>query len=314
MSATKRWEAFWFAPTDPASLAVVRIAVGAVVTLWTLSLAPDLGALLARSGVVGGAVPAESWWAWSVLGWDGSDLTLAVLYLALLAASLALVAGWHARIAAAVVFVALTSIVRANPYAFNSGDTLLRLLALFLVVAPSGAAFGLDARRRTARATIPAWPLRLIQIQVSVMYLAAVWGKLHGAASRDGSATWYATRLPDLTRFPAPDVLGHSAGVAHAATYGTMLAEVLVAVLIWNRRTRWVALLVGVALHGSIELSIRVGFFTLAVFAAYASFLDPAAVRSAVAAARLRVQQGPARPPGGRQRKETSGSPGVPIR
>jgi hypothetical protein len=146
------------------------------------------------------------------------------------------------------------------------------------------------------------------------MYLAAVWGKLHGTAWRDGSATWYAARLPDLVRFPAPDLLGHSALVAHAATYATMLAEILVAVLIWNRRTRWAALLIGVALHLSIDLSIRVGFFTLAVFAAYASFLDPAMVRTAVAAARLRVQQGPARPPGGRQRNETSGSPGVPIR
>jgi hypothetical protein len=283
-SLRARWEGFWFAPTDPATLALVRIAVGVVALLWTVSLGPDLGALFSRAGLVGSTATGQEWWNWSVLYWAGSDLALGAVYVALLCASVGMLAGWHARWSAAVVFVALTSLARADAYVFNSGDTLLRLLVFYLAVAPSGAGFSLDALRARRDGgpltrTHAAWPLRLIQIQVTVLYLAALWSKLHGATWRDGTAVAYAVRLPDLVRFPVPDVFSGSAAAAHVATYGTMLVEGALAVCLWHRRTRTAALLAGVAFHLSIDLSIRVGFFTLAVFCAYLSFLDPARVR-----------------------------------
>jgi hypothetical protein len=285
-----RWNAFWFAPTDPAALGAVRIAFGALATLWTLSLAGDLGAFFSRAGVIGDAAPSGEWWRWNLLAWQPSDLGIGAVYVGLLIGSLAVLAGWHSRIAAAAVFAALMSLQRTDPYVFNSGDALVRLLALYLVLAPGGAAFSLDRRRalRRGRAPIashPAWPLRLIQIQLSVMYLAAVWAKLHGATWRDGTAASYAMRLPDLARFPAPDALAGSPLGAHVATYATIAIELSIALLVWNRRARLPVLIAGVLLHLSIDASIRVGFFTLAVFTAYLSFADPAAVRACVAAA-----------------------------
>ena len=289
---TRRWarrvDAFWFAPTDPATLALVRISpFGALVTLWTLSLAPDLAAFFSTAGVIGDAVPHAGNGTWSLLWVDHSNTTVAAVYLALLAAAVGTTVGWHSRLCATVVFVTLTSLARANPYVFNSGDTLIRVLAFYLMLAPSGLGFSLDRRRarqqgREVASTHPAWPLRLIQIQVSVMYASAVWSKLQGASWRDGVAVSYATRLPDLVRFPAPDFLERSPFVAHAATYGTLIVEAGLALLIWHPRSRFPALAAGVLLHLGIDASIRVGFFTLAVFTAYLSFADPAWVRAKV--------------------------------
>src|SRR4051812_39973298 len=114
-----RWTAFWFAPTDPATLGLVRVAFGTLILLWTLSLAPDLGAFFSLAGLVG-ELPAK--WAdgqWSVLWLVHSDLAVGALYVALLAASAGVVLGWHTRVCAAVVFVGSTSLQRANPYVFN---------------------------------------------------------------------------------------------------------------------------------------------------------------------------------------------------
>ena len=223
---------------------------------------------------------------------------MAAVYLALLAAAVGIMVGWHSRVCAAVVFVALTSLARANPYVFNSGDTLIRVLAFYLMLAPSGMEFSLDRRRarqqgRDVASTHPAWPLRLIQIQVSVMYASAVWSKLQGAAWRDGTAVSFATRLPDLVRFRglgahgAVDAASHSSDLRHARHRERL------ALLIWFPRTRVPALAAGVLLHLSIDASIRVGFFTLAVFTAYLSFADPpGSVRntaSALARARKRA-------------------------
>lgn len=297
---TRRWgrrvDAFWFAPTDPATLALVRVAFGALVTLWALSLAPDLGAFFSTAGVIGDAMPRGGNGTWSLLWIDHSDTTVAAVYLALLAAAVGIMVGWRSRVCAAVVLVALTSLARANPYVFNSGDTLIRVLAFYLMLAPSGMEFSLDRRRarqqrRDVASTHPAWPLRLIQIQISIMYLGAVWSKFQGPSWRDGTAASYAARLPDLVRFQLGDVFERSALAAQVATYATLAVESSLAILIWHRRTRPFALAAGVLLHLSIDLSIRVGFFTLAVFVAYLSFADPQQVRAAVATAkRLRAR------------------------
>jgi hypothetical protein len=120
------------------------------------------------------------------------------------------------------------------------------------------------------------WGLRLIQIQVAVMYAAAVWSKLQGAEWRDGTAASFAMRLPDLVRFPAPELVGRSLLAAEVATYGVLVVEAGLAIGIWHRRTRVPALLAGLVLHLSIDFTIRVGFFTLAVLTAYLSVAEAA--------------------------------------
>jgi hypothetical protein len=277
--AAERVDAFWFAPTDPATLALVRVAFGALAALWTLSLAADLGAFYSPEGLLGSSTAGHADGEWSLLWLGGSHTAVAALYLALLLASVAVMVGWHTRLAAATVFVAMTSLARANPFVLNSGDTLIRLLAFYLVLAPAGNEFSLDRRRalRQGRAALgmhAAWPLRLIQLQVSLMYAAAVWSKLQSPSWRDGSAVSYATRLPDLVRFPAPSVLD-----SPVATYTTVAIEAGLVVLVWNRRTRAAALAAGVLLHLGIDATIRVGFFSLAVFTAYLSFANPLWVR-----------------------------------
>jgi hypothetical protein len=178
------------------------------------------------------------------------------------------------------VFVGLMSFERRNPYVFNTGDGVMRLLAFYLMLAPSGAAFSLDRLRRSpgrfwefpAR---PVWPLRLMQIQLSVIYIAGLWVKFQGTAWNDGTAVGYALRVSDLTRLPVPDFFKDSAVVANLLTYGTLLTEASIGILVWNRRLRPWVLLAGVFLHEGIDWSIRVGFFSLAMLTLYLSFLDP---------------------------------------
>jgi hypothetical protein len=47
-----KWRTFWFRPEPAYTLGAVRIAFGALATLWTLSLTPDLEALFSSDGVV----------------------------------------------------------------------------------------------------------------------------------------------------------------------------------------------------------------------------------------------------------------------
>jgi hypothetical protein len=163
------------------------------------------------------------------------------------------------------VFVAFVSLSKRNPFVGNSGDGLIRVLALYLMLAPAAAGLR-DFPRRAP------WALRLIQVQISLLYLATVWAKLRGSTWPDGTAVGYAFRIEDLTRFPLPD-LGQWLALTNALTWAALAIELSIGVLVWNRRLRPWVLLAGVCLHLGIEYRLRVGFFSWAVLVGYLAFV-----------------------------------------
>ena len=294
------WERFWFAPEPTSTLAVFRITVGLLTLGWAVSLAPDLFGFFSQDGIVPeqpsyGVAAAKG--LWGILGFYPSDAAVVALYAALLVASVCVTAGLATRLAAAVLFVALLSFERRAPFVFNGGDQLLRILAFYLALAPSGAALSLDRllRRRRQFWEFPlraSWVVRLMQVQFSIIYLFAAWPKLRGTTWNDGSAVYYAVRIEDLERFPVPDALTSTAYVSNLLTYGTVAAELSLAFLVWSRRLRPWVLAVGVLLHLSIDYSLRVGFFSYAMLALYIVWIPPERTAAALLALRDRIGWG----------------------
>jgi hypothetical protein len=129
-----------------------------------------------------------------------------------------------------------------------------------------------------------------MQIQLSVLYLASVWTKLSGGTWNDGTAVSFALRLEDLQRFEAPHALATSELAANLLTYGTLAVEASLGVLVWNRTLRPWVLALGVGMHLAIDLTLRVGFFSFAVFVLYIAFVPPETATRAVLAVRDRVR------------------------
>lgn len=123
---------------------------------------------------------------------------------------------------------------------------------------------------------LPGWPLRLWQGQVAVMYLATAIWKSQGADWTNGSALYWILSDPRWTRFPTELLVGTSAGqlFLRLSTWGTLVLEYALPVLLFWPRTRRGAILVGVALHLGIWLSMRVGLFTPVVLMSYLAFWD----------------------------------------
>lgn len=288
------WDRFWFAPESTSTLALLRIAFGALMVAWTLSLFPDLTALYSEVGVV----PEQPRWQTPItlLAWWDSPIGVAVLWAVMLSASVCLALGYQTRLAAIVVFVALLSFERRNPDALNGGDVLLRLVAFYFILAPAGAALSIDRWRAGGtpwdfprRAP---WALRLIQLQLSFMYLASVFWKLQGEEWVDGTAFGYIARLTDLQRLVVPDFLSDQLILVNLATYGTLAVEFALAVLVWNRRARPWVLVAGVALHLGIEITMTLGFFSMVVFVTYLAFVPPDTAERWVGVARRRLTKG----------------------
>jgi hypothetical protein len=271
------WNRFWFAPQDTSTLALFRIAFGLVAALWTLSLAPNLFAFFGPDGIMP-TYPWEGLGSWGLLAIWNNKLLVALVFVATLLASLALTVGLRTRFAAVVVYLGILAFERRNPFVGNSGDGLIGNLALFCALAPSGVALSVDRLRAApgrfwefpARAP---WALRLIQIQLSIVYLSAVWQKLQGELWRNGTAVSFALRITDVHRFATPDFLTHPVVLSEILTFGTLALEAALGILVWNRAVRPWVLGLGILMHIAIDLSILVGFFSFAMIVCYITFI-----------------------------------------
>jgi hypothetical protein len=286
------WDRFWFRPVATSTLGVFRIAYGFVLTAWTLSLLPDATTFFSEDGVL--PETSVDGWRWSFLALDDSRAAVLASMGLLLLAAICVMVGYRTRLATVISFLLLVSLRWRNIWVMNGGDSLLRHMGFFLMLSPAGAALSVD-RWRTARDafwTHPArapWALRLIQIQISVVYLFTVWLKARGERWVAGTAVSDSLRVDDLVRFELPWFVTDSLLVANLLTYGTLAVELALAVLIWDRRLRPYVIALGVALHLFIELTMSLGFFSMAMIVGYVAFAPEDATGRLVEDVRARL-------------------------
>jgi hypothetical protein len=285
-----RWNTFWFRPEPTSTIAVVRIAFGFVATLWVLSQASTLATFYGSAGVLP-VPPTPEFGGWTLLGLSDATPVLVALWVATLIGAVGVMIGFRTRLATVLLFIGVLSFQRRDPEILNAGDYLLRNLSFYFLFAPAGAALSVDRWRR-ARDQFwdfplrPPWALRLMQIQLSVVYFSTLWEKLQGDLWRGGSAVSYALRVGDIHRFPTPSFLTDSVVLTELMTFDTLLLELSLAVLIWHRVLRPWVLAGGVLLHLSIGFSIMVGFFTMLMLTTYLAFVPPDTARNLLLSAR----------------------------
>jgi Vitamin K-dependent gamma-carboxylase len=280
------WDRFFFEPQSTAPMTLVRVGWGAVTAVWALTLLPDIdpffteGALLYDRSLRDGA-----WNLLPHLGWEHAGLATCLL---LLVASLTTMVGFRSRLSAAVAVLCLLVLQRGNSTIFNSGDLLLRLVGIAVVLSPCGLLWSVDAaidRRRGRMRNLRRAPygMRLLQLELALGYLLSAWAKARGETWHEGTALAWSLRIEDLQRFVAPDWLFNQTILLNLLTWATLVFEATFIVLVWDRRRRLWVLAAGVLLHLGIDVFLDIGFFSAAIYLAYVAFLPPDIAQRVVA-------------------------------
>jgi hypothetical protein len=294
--AVAAWNRFWFEPVSTSTLGLLRIAFGLVTLIWTLTLAPDLRAFYTSSGIL----PSQPHvaWTWGLLEHSSSLPLVVGVFLLLVIGAIGMCVGCWTRLSSLVVFIGLMSFERRDPWVLNTGDWLLRILAFYLLLAPAGAALSVDRfvryRERFWEAPLRSpWVVRLIQIQLSAVYLFSVWAKVQGTTWNNGTAVSYALRIGDFSRVDLPHAIASSALLSNFLTFGTLATEFSIAILVWNRKARFWVLGAGVLMHLFIDATMLVGLFTYEVFIAYLAFIPEDTADALIAKIRVRFTGAP---------------------
>lgn len=278
------WNRVFFEPIAPTGIALFRIAFGLIVISNCALLAPDLMTWFGDRGVLPVAAsralaPGPRLSLFSVFTY--SDFSVQALFALWVASAFFLTIGFYTRVSALIVFVSLVTFHHRNMLILNGADTIMRIIAFFLIFSQAGAALSLDRLLRRARAkecgppqkSAP-WAQRLIQLQLMSIYLMTFLWKAQGSMWIDGTATYYSSRLQEFWRYPVPYVFEHLWTIK-LITWSTLALELALGTLVAIRELRYWLLLGGVLLHAGIDYSMNIPLFSPLMVAAYLTFIRP---------------------------------------
>lgn len=161
---------------------------------------------------------------------------------------------------------------------------------LLLSVSPCGKLWSVDAwlerRVRTwpiglhgGHPLAPAWPRRLLQILVAVMYFGAALTKLQTPLYFTGDQLQY-WLLSDFQHFnPLGEHLSLHPPVLMVMGIATILWEIMFPILCWRGWTKCGALVFGVVFHGMTTLTLGLTLFPGLCLSLYWAFFDPADIQ-----------------------------------
>jgi len=250
---------------DGASLAVLRIAFGALLAL-------DVARAFAGGWI--DALYREppflfSYWGFGwVRPWPGVGLEL---HFALLGAgALAMALGVAYRASAWLTWAAFAYLFLLDKAQYLNHFYLIVLLGFLLALAPADRA--LSVRRRGGDASVPAWSVQVLRFQVGLVYLYAGLAKLN--------ADWLRARplvdwLAERSEHPVAGGLLELEATAWVFSYAGLAIDLLAWPLLAARSTRAVAFLVLVAFHLTNAAVFGIGIFPWTMIAATTVFFEP---------------------------------------
>ncbi len=288
----RAWSLLWFQDKPTTPLEIVRIGLGAALLIHYAMATPYLLTFWGDDGWMPRELLANKItdpWQQSVFFYFTAPWQWMAFHGFFLFCCAAFALGWRTAWVKWIVLIGHVSFAYRNPVMTYGVDAIGASLLLILCFAPVGRAMSLDrvrevrrAKRKDLGADPPArtssWGfacIRLMQIQMAVLFFFSGVGKLRGDDWWNGDAVWWVFVDNYYTSDFILNVLASQYWLVNAATYGTVLIEIAFPFLIWQRRTRPYLLGAAILLHLGFAVLMYLHYFAWVMIMGHLSFLRP---------------------------------------
>jgi hypothetical protein len=294
------WVRFWHRPVRAERLACMRILLAlALLTDQLVQYLPFLDEFYGPEGVnLPDLYAGEQLGRWYWTHAFFSTNNLAFVYAAFglwVGCTVLFLVGWRTRWTNLAVWFLSRCFIEMIPGMRTGADDTLQLALFLLLLTPCGLALSLDARRLRRRgllagpAWVKPWSLRVIQLQVCLIYCTTGLIKLKGDSWMSGPlefertwpwcswlhGTWWdgtsvhnVFNLTDMSRW-AYAQLPVPPWVTKCLTYASVWWELFFPLLMLHRWTRRPALAFGVLFHLGIFFTVEIGWFSFYTLSFY---------------------------------------------
>ena len=274
------WNKFWFKTIDARQYAVLRIAFGFLSAVYLFELWPYLPSQFSNNGWLNNSrqVEGQNGGSWSLYFLDSGKHSVAIAYSIMgigLISALFLTIGWHSRYAAFITWLVWISLWNRNPLILDGDDAVLKIMCFYLMLAPCGRAWSMDAYKTIKGLHVTVWPLRLVQFQIALIYFVSGWVKFHSPEWNNGSVLRYVLIHPHYSRWDNWLILDNQMiqGLLAALAQIIRWWELLFPLLLFSRFTRTLSLAFGVAFHLSLFLIMNLRWFPWIMLSLYPALL-----------------------------------------
>jgi hypothetical protein len=266
---------FFCEPQSPAPLGVFRLLLAGFALFqailwhsdWSAFFEPDAWVQWEISRALGLEWQLHMMHVAAFLRYFGvaPDQSVTIFYWAYLTFLVALLAGWHTRIAAFLVCLSHYVMMNTISIFVYGVDIFLQIALFYLLVMPVAKAYSLDVWQGRVSPE-PSWGVtlsrRVLQIHLCLAYISSGFEKVHSPAWWSGNVIWRSLVQPDfrqydfiwLARFP---------WLAMLSSWFTMLIESGYCFAMWVPRLRVVWMAGIIVLHLGIALFMGLGLFGL---------------------------------------------------
>jgi hypothetical protein len=269
--------------------------------VWTLDLMAFLGPDGWLPNEVARSMHGERG-VWSYLWYFESPVVLGGLHMVALTIFVMLTVGFYTRITSVLAWLITLAYIHRLTGAFFGLDQVNAMLAMYVMLGPSGAVYSVDrwlSQRRAgqggrredtevASSVSTNVAIRLIQLHMCVIYLFGGISKTRGETWWDGSAVWYAVANLEYQSLDMTWLV-HCPWLIALLSHVTVFWETFFCALVWPKKTRPIVLLVAVGVHGGIGLFLGMWTFGLAMLIANLAFISPEAIRDGLAGVSQRL-------------------------
>lgn len=275
------WDQFWFAPQNLLGLAFMRIFLcGTMFYLYSVRLlnlhyyndSSWIAKSMALEIMPEFYRPLFLWCFWPD-SWNLVMHSVLVLLLGLLTL------GVGGRWIMWLTWVINAGFIQRN-YSVNFGADIIAALFLFYMSFTQScerlSVMNLVSGKKVFKSSdiLSSLMIRMMQVQISVIYAYTGWEKLKGGSWWDGTALWSVMANPQMTTMDF-SFLRAIPWIIPIVAYVTILFEVYFPVMVAWRKTRYPWLLMGVGFHAGIGIFMGLGPFATTMVSTYFLFLDP---------------------------------------
>lgn len=316
----------WVGRVDSRPLSLFRIAFGVLLLKNALYLIPVAHLFYSDDGLV----PRAQFWAepaqvglgqFSFLNGIGASWGAVLFFSVWAMVALALLVGYHTRLMAVLNYVIWLSVLHRNPLSLHAPDHVLLLLSFWILFLPLDHHYTIQhwfawrrqqqpsdranpgyANKNLVRTTY-AFPVRVIQIQIALIYFFTSYTKWQGLYWRTGEALFYTFQQQSFLSLIG---LWLSATAPlwlyHLLTWATLLIEasfpLLVFLPVGQPWAKAVGLTLAALLHLGIAITMAIPDFSLVMGISYLLFFEPEWVRWLEGQVRRRLRLPPPGPTG----------------
>lgn len=293
---------YWFGQVDSRPLSFFRICFAALLLKNALYLIPVAHLLFSDAGIV----PRAQFWSnaeriqmarFSVMNYFPQSW-MAILFFTLWAGiCVMLLVGYQTRLMAVLTYLIGLTVINRNPFVMTGADHVMTVLSFWMIFLPLNHHYSVDAwlaqrKQRYLRqigtaqiapllpSTTYAFPLRIIQIQVAVIYIFTSYYKWQEALWPEGDALFFVFQQIGYL-LPLGIWIGQIAPLwlLRLLTWSVLLIEAAFAPLVflpvlqpWARAT---GLALAALMHLGIAIAMDIPDFSLVMWISYIVFFEP---------------------------------------